>query len=89
MTVKLRISGDREEIDQLLGLVASVVELAGAGRTYPNRDGFGVRTYLEARVPACPQAPVRVYAERGAARRLPAGEHGQEGGRQGSLGGTG
>lgn len=51
MAVRLRLSGDPGEILQLLTTIGQVVDLAAAGRTYPDRSGFGVRVYTEARLP--------------------------------------
>jgi hypothetical protein len=51
MTVKLRLEGEPEEIAALLARMAEVVEVGGRGRTFPKRDGFGVMTYVEVRLP--------------------------------------
>lgn len=50
MTMQLRLSGDEDEITQTVDALGQVLDLAWSGRTYPNRGGFGVRTYVEARL---------------------------------------
>lgn len=52
MTVKMRLSGDPDDIAEVLAALEGVMELAMDGRTYPNRGGFGVRAYAEVRPPS-------------------------------------
>lgn len=49
MTVKLRVLGDPDEVAKVLAVLDGVLDLAGNDRVYPNRGGFGVRVYVEAR----------------------------------------
>lgn len=52
MTAKIRIMAESsEEAAEIRAAICSVLEVADNGREYPNRNGFGVRRYLEARVP--------------------------------------
>ncbi len=51
MTVKLRLTGDSDELARILDAISSVLDVATDGRTYPQRGGFGVRCYAEARLP--------------------------------------
>lgn len=73
MTVKLRVLGDPDEVAQVLAALNDALELAWDGRTYPNRGGFGVRAYLEAR----PRPTAAARAERIDRPRLPASEAGR------------
>lgn len=52
MTVKLRLTGEPDELARILDAISSVLDLVTDGRTYPQRGGFGVRRYAEARLPA-------------------------------------
>ena len=61
MTVKVRLSGDPDELARLVGHLRAEFEVAGGDRAYPNRGSFGVRVYLELR-PA--QHIRRVHSER-------------------------
>jgi hypothetical protein len=49
MTVKVRLSGDPDDINQLVEHLRAEFEVAGGDRAYPNRGSFGVRVYLELR----------------------------------------
>ena len=49
MTVKVRLSGDTDDINQLVKHLRDNFEVAGGDRAYPNRGSFGVRVYLELR----------------------------------------
>jgi hypothetical protein len=51
MTVRLRVSGDPEEIEIMLKVLGVVFDLSGTGRMYPNKGSAGVRVYLLARIP--------------------------------------
>ena len=51
MTVKLRLTGEPDELAGILAAISSVLDVATDGRTYPQRGGFGVRCYAEARLP--------------------------------------
>jgi hypothetical protein len=51
MTVKLRMTGEPEDIARVLHALGQVLEVAYDGRTYPQRGGFGVRAYAEVRTP--------------------------------------
>ncbi|RLK59936.1 hypothetical protein [Actinokineospora cianjurensis] len=62
-TVDLRLLGEAEDIGRLLAVLhAAGIETAGNGRQYPNRGGFGVRVYVEARV--AESGPITATAER-------------------------
>ena len=63
MSVDIRFNGEPEEIAAVLAaMTAAGIEIAGTGREYPNRGGFGVSVYVEARIPG--SGPVRATAER-------------------------
>jgi hypothetical protein len=47
--VKVRLSGDPDDIRTVLALLATVADIAYDGRTYRQRGGFGVRAYAEVR----------------------------------------
>lgn len=49
MTVRVRLSGQPDEIAALIAALADRFEITGGDRAYPNRGAFGVRVYLEAR----------------------------------------
>ncbi|PWW50252.1 hypothetical protein [Actinokineospora spheciospongiae] len=51
MTVKLRLVGDRAEVDKVLSLLSTAMEVAKSEREYPARGGFAsdVRVYAEVR----------------------------------------
>jgi hypothetical protein len=49
MTIKVRLSGEPEEIARLVEHLRAEFDVAGADRAYPNRGSFGVRVYLELR----------------------------------------
>jgi hypothetical protein len=49
MTAKVRMSGDPDDINQLVEHLRDYFEVAGGERAYPNRGSFGVRVYLELR----------------------------------------
>ncbi|WUJ72358.1 hypothetical protein OG809_03625 [Kribbella soli] len=51
MTVRLRVSGDPEEIEIMLKVLAVVFDFTGSHRLYPNHGAPGVRVYLTARIP--------------------------------------
>lgn len=51
MTVKLRMSGEPEEIEIMLKVLAVVFDFTGSNRLYPNLGAPGVRVYLTARIP--------------------------------------
>ncbi|WP_405070399.1 hypothetical protein OG558_12660 [Kribbella sp. NBC_01510] len=51
MTVRLRVSGDPEEIEIMLKVLAVVFDCTGSHRLYPNHGASGVRVYLTARIP--------------------------------------
>jgi hypothetical protein len=50
MTVKLRLSGEPEELARVLDALGQLLDVATDRRTYPQRGGFGVRCYAEARL---------------------------------------
>ena len=50
MTIKVRLSGEPDEINHLVEHLRAEFEVAGADRAYPNRGSFGVRVYLELRM---------------------------------------
>jgi hypothetical protein len=58
MTIKVRLSGEPDEIDAILAHLSEAFEVAGGDRAYPNSGSFGVRVYLEVR-PRGHQPPVR------------------------------
>jgi hypothetical protein len=49
MTIKVRLSGEPDEIAHLVEHLRDQFDVAGAERAYPNRGSFGVRVYLELR----------------------------------------
>jgi TM2 domain-containing membrane protein YozV len=51
MTVRLRVSGDPEEIEIMLKVLAVVFDFTGSHRIYRNHGAPGVRVYLTARIP--------------------------------------
>lgn len=48
MSVTLRASGDPEEIEIMVKLLAVVFDLTGSGHIFPNQGAPGVRVYLKA-----------------------------------------
>ena len=64
MTIKIRLSGEPDEITRLVEHLRHQFQVAGADRAYPNRGSFGVRVYLELREPATGQDKQRVRSER-------------------------
>ncbi|WP_329073476.1 hypothetical protein [Amycolatopsis sp. NBC_01480] len=73
MSVGLRLNGDENEVAAVVELLASVLEMASNGRTYPNRGGFGVRVYAEVRPLSSSSGPVSATAARMDRRKLPSG----------------
>jgi hypothetical protein len=51
MTVKLRVSGDPEEIEIMIKVLGVLFDFTGTKRIYPNHGAPGVRVYLTARIP--------------------------------------
>ena len=51
MTVRLRVSGDPEEIEIMLKVLAVVFDFTDSQRIFPNHGAPGVRVYLTARIP--------------------------------------
>ncbi|TCC53476.1 hypothetical protein E0H75_07230 [Kribbella capetownensis] len=49
MTIKVRLSGEPDEITRLVTHLRDHFEVAGSDRAYPNRGSFGVRVFLELR----------------------------------------
>jgi hypothetical protein len=64
MTIKVRPSGEPDEIARLVEHLRHQFQMAGADRAYPNRGSFGVRVYLELRDPAADRDTQRVRTER-------------------------
>ena len=67
MTIKVRLSGEPDEITRLVDHLRDHFEVAGTDRAYPNRGSFGVRVYLELRERTDHTdrtAPQRVRSER-------------------------
>lgn len=64
MTIKVRLSGEPDEITRLVDHLRGHFEVAGSDRAYPNRGSFGVRVYLELREHTNQSAPQRARAER-------------------------
>jgi hypothetical protein len=62
MTIKVRLSGEPDDIGHLAEHLQAEFEVAGADRAYPNRGSFGVRVYLELRLN---QQARKVHSERG------------------------
>ncbi|MFG1820716.1 hypothetical protein ACGFIF_43660 [Kribbella sp. NPDC049174] len=58
MTIKVRLSGEPDEIEELVAHLCEGFEVAGGDRAYPNRGSLGVRVYLEVR-PRGDQPPKR------------------------------
>jgi hypothetical protein len=54
----MRLMGEPDEIARTLHELGQVFDVAYDGRTYPQRGGFGVRAYVEVRLP--PASTVRV-----------------------------
>ena len=57
MTVKVRLSGEPDQIAKVVALLRATCDTAGGDRSYPNRGSFGVRVYLEVRVTTPPTTP--------------------------------
>ncbi|WP_405063839.1 hypothetical protein OG474_19925 [Kribbella sp. NBC_01505] len=51
MNVQLRLSGDPEQIEVMVKVLAVVFQLDGSGQLFTNRGSPGVRCYLTARIP--------------------------------------
>ncbi|TCN39834.1 hypothetical protein EV644_10380 [Kribbella orskensis] len=49
MAIKVRLSGEPDDIARLVDHLRAEFDVAGADRSYPNRGSFGVRVYLELR----------------------------------------
>lgn len=67
MTIKVRLSGEPDEIAHLVAHLRVHFEVAGSDRAYPNHGAFGVRVYLELRENTAHtdrSAPQRVRSER-------------------------
>ena len=64
MTIKVRLSGEPDEIHDLVQHLRDEFDVAGAERSYPNRGSFGVRVYLEVRPLASEHRTRRVRSER-------------------------
>jgi hypothetical protein len=64
MTIKVRLSGEPDEIARLVEHLRHEFQVAGADRAYPNRGSFGVRVYLELRDQPDAPPPTRVRSER-------------------------
>jgi hypothetical protein len=64
MTIKVRLSGEPDEIARLVEQLRQQFDVAGADRAYPNRGAFGVRVYLELREPHPDQTPRQARSQR-------------------------
>jgi hypothetical protein len=64
VTIKVRLSGEPDEIARLVEHLRDQFHVAGADRAYLNRGSFGVRVYLELRDADSRQATRRVRSER-------------------------
>lgn len=65
MALKIRLSGEPDEIGRLVEHLRERFDVAGGDRTYPNRGSFGVRAYLELREHSGQKSsPQRVQSER-------------------------
>lgn len=64
MTIKVRLSGEPDEIARLLAHLRVHFEVAGGDHTYPNGGSFGVRAYAELREHIDEEPPQRVASER-------------------------
>jgi hypothetical protein len=64
MTIKVRLSGEPDEIARLVEQLRQQFQVAGADRAYPNRGSFGVRVYLELREADPGEGSRRVRSER-------------------------
>ncbi|TCC19428.1 hypothetical protein [Kribbella speibonae] len=51
MSVQMRLSGDPEEIEVMVKVLAVVFQLDGSGLLHTNHGTAGVRCYLTARIP--------------------------------------
>ncbi|MEV4260568.1 hypothetical protein [Kribbella sp. NPDC049584] len=72
MTIKVRMSGEPDEIARLVDHLRGHFEVAGSDRAYPNRGSFGVRVYLELRENTAHDdrsAPQQIRSERVHPRR--------------------
>jgi hypothetical protein len=69
MTIKIRLSGEPDEITRLVEHLRDHYEVVGSDRAYPNRGSFGVRVYLELRDHTDGSAPQPVRGERVHLRR--------------------
>jgi hypothetical protein len=50
MTVRMRLSGDPEEIEVMVKVLAVVFQLDGSGHFFTNQGSAGVRCYLTAHI---------------------------------------
>jgi hypothetical protein len=64
VTIKVRLSGEPDEINELVAHLSEGFEVAGGDRAYPNRGSFGVRVYLEIRPRGDQPPPRRVPSKR-------------------------
>jgi hypothetical protein len=64
VTIKVRLSGEPDEINELVAHLSEGFEVAGGDRAYPTRGSFGVRVYLEIRPRGDQPPPRRVPSER-------------------------
>ena len=51
MTVQMRLSGNPEEIEVMVKVLAVVFQLDGSGLLFTNQGAAGVHCYLTARIP--------------------------------------
>jgi len=62
MTIKVRLSGEPDDIAHLVARLREEFEVAGGDRAYPNLGSFGVRVYLELRTAG--ESTRRVHSDR-------------------------
>jgi hypothetical protein len=73
VSIKVRLSGEPDEITAIIQHLHDEFDVAGGERSYPNRGSFGVRMYLEVR-PRTDNGPRQVRSERVQPHRSPKGE---------------
>lgn len=64
MTIKVRLSGEPDQIDAMIDHLSDAFEVAGGDRAYPTRGSFGVRLDLEIRPRPGQPTVRRVRSER-------------------------
>jgi len=73
VTVRVRLSGQPDEIAAIIDALAARFEIAGGERAYPNRGAVGVRVYLETRPHSDTATDTGTGSDSDAGRTGPAG----------------